>query len=52
MLDGLAYLINQETYVPVHVADNPITCVARGCGKLLEMLDGMQSVLVSSRAYA
>lgn len=52
LLDGLAYLINQETYVPVHVADNPITCVARGCGKLLEMLDGMQSVLVSSRAYA
>ena len=38
LLDGLAYLINQETYVPVHVADNPITCVARdaaSCWKCL-----------------
>ena len=52
LLDGLDYLINQETHVPVHIADDPLTCVAQGCGQVLEMLDSLRSVLYSSRAYA
>jgi len=36
LLPGLARLIAQETKLPVYVADDPLTAVVRGCGKLLE----------------
>ena len=29
----------EETGIPVIVADNPLTCVARGGGRALEMVD-------------
>src|SRR5690554_3862243 len=44
LLDGLNDLIHQEIEVPVHVADEPLTCVAQGCGMVLEMLDELQAV--------
>jgi actin-like ATPase involved in cell morphogenesis len=33
--------------MPVHVADDPLTCVVRGTGEVLQDLDGMQRVLVT-----
>jgi actin-like ATPase involved in cell morphogenesis len=33
--------------MPVHVADDPLTCVVRGTGIVLQDLDGMQRVLVT-----
>jgi rod shape-determining protein MreB len=33
--------------MPVHVANDPLTCVARGTGIVLEELDAMQDVLVA-----
>lgn len=39
LLDGMDRLISQRTGVPAMVADDPITCVARGTGKALEELD-------------
>jgi|UniRef100_A0A7C3Z090 rod shape-determining protein MreB len=36
LLRGLDLLINEETALPVHVAPNPIDCVALGAGKILE----------------
>ncbi|MBK1716221.1 rod shape-determining protein [Thiocystis violacea] len=35
-------LIEEETGLPVVVADDPLTCVARGGGKALEMLDAQE----------
>lgn len=35
-LRGLDKLIAEETKMPVWVADEPTTCVVRGCGKILE----------------
>ena len=35
-LRGLDKLIAEETKMPVWVADEPMTCVVRGCGKVLE----------------
>ena len=35
-LAGLDKLIAEETKIPVWVADDPQTCVVRGCGKVLE----------------
>jgi actin-like ATPase involved in cell morphogenesis len=33
--------------MPVHVADDPLTCVVRGTGLVLQELDAMDRVLVS-----
>lgn len=39
LLEGLDKLINQETHMPVHVADAPLDCVALGAGKALDTLE-------------
>ncbi|MBK8816225.1 MAG: rod shape-determining protein [Methylococcaceae bacterium] len=39
LLTDLDRLIAEETGLPVHIADDPLTCVARGGGMVLEMLD-------------
>lgn len=39
LLNDIDRLIAEETGLPVNIADDPLTCVARGCGKVLEMLD-------------
>jgi rod shape-determining protein MreB len=39
LLRDLDRLLMEETGIPVVVADDPLTCVARGGGKILEMLD-------------
>ncbi len=39
LLRGLDKLLFEETGVPVLVAQEPLTCVARGCGLTLERLD-------------
>ena len=33
--------------MPVHIADDPLTCVARGTGVVLQELDTMERVLVA-----
>lgn len=38
LLNGLDSLISRETSLPVHVAENPISCVAIGTGKALESI--------------
>jgi len=44
-LRGLADLIARETRLPVYVANDPMTCVARGCAALLEDLDALKQIL-------
>ncbi len=39
LLRGLDALITQETGMPVHIAENPLDCVAEGTGKALEDID-------------
>ncbi|WFE69071.1 rod shape-determining protein [Thiomicrospira sp. R3] len=39
MLRNLSTRLSEETGVPVIVADDPLTCVARGGGRALEMMD-------------
>jgi len=36
LLRGLDRLINAETAMPVHLADDPLTCVVKGAGRALE----------------
>jgi rod shape-determining protein MreB len=35
--------------MPVHIADDPLTCVVRGTGRVLEDLDSLERVLVSEQ---
>ena len=39
MLYGLAELIRREVQVPTALAEDPLSCVALGTGKALEMFD-------------
>ncbi|MEJ2534041.1 MAG: rod shape-determining protein, partial [Gammaproteobacteria bacterium] len=47
LLRGMDRLISEETGLPVFVADDPLTCVARGGGKALEMIDQNRGDLFS-----
>ena len=47
LLAGLDRRVAEATQMPVHVADDPLTCVARGTGIVLEELDQMARVLVA-----
>lgn len=47
LLSDLDRLLTHETGLPVIVADDPLTCVARGGGKAMEMLDKKHLDLLS-----
>ena len=36
LIRGIAEMIKDATKMPVYIAEDPLTCVVRGCGKLLE----------------
>jgi rod shape-determining protein MreB len=43
MLHGLDLLISNETHMPVHIAENPLDCVAIGAGKALDHIEKLTS---------
>jgi rod shape-determining protein MreB len=45
LLRGLDQLIAKETGLPVSVAQDPLLCVVKGAGKVLEHLDVYQDTL-------
>jgi rod shape-determining protein MreB len=45
LLRGLPEVVAQDTGLPVRLADDPLTCVARGCAGLLDNLDAVKAVL-------
>jgi rod shape-determining protein MreB len=47
LLRGLDKRLRHETGMPVHIAENPLSCVAIGSGKCLEEFEVLQRVLVS-----
>jgi rod shape-determining protein MreB and related proteins len=49
LLVGLDKRVAEATQMPVHVADDPLTCVVRGTGRVLEDLDTLERVLVSEQ---
>ena len=49
LLKGLDKRIRHETNLPVIVADDPLTCVARGTGVILENMNKYSKVLMRSR---
>ncbi len=51
LLKGLDLRVREETNLPVSVADDPLTCVVRGTGKILENLDQYMKVLNRAKRY-
>ncbi|MBM3253750.1 MAG: rod shape-determining protein, partial [Candidatus Omnitrophica bacterium] len=49
LLKGIDKLISEETGLPVHIAEDPITAVALGTGKGLENMQFLKKVVVSSK---
>ena len=49
LIKNLDKLINQETGMPVVIADNPLNAVVRGTGKTLEDLEKLKTALKNSR---
>ena len=47
LLRDLDRLLMEETGLPVIVADEPLTCVVRGCGMALEKMDQLGSIFTS-----
>ena len=39
LLRDIHRLLMEETGLPVSIAEDPLTCVARGCGLALEAMD-------------
>ena len=48
LLRGLSDLISEYTGIPVYVADDPLTAVARGTGVVLEDFNRYEDILVES----
>jgi rod shape-determining protein MreB len=51
LLKGLDERIRMETNLPVHVADDPLTAVVRGTGKVIDNLNDFSKVLIRNRRY-
>jgi rod shape-determining protein MreB and related proteins len=49
LLRGLDRLVSLNTKMPVHIADDPLTCVVRGAGLVLEDIDKLKEVLVTTQ---
>lgn len=48
LIKGLPELIQEELKIPVHVAADPLTAVARGTGMILEDMEKFKDVLIQS----
>ena len=50
LLRGIDRLVAEETGLPVHVADDPMSAVAEGTGRVLQELQFLKRVASSSRS--
>ncbi|MBI2451292.1 MAG: rod shape-determining protein [Parcubacteria group bacterium] len=49
LLRGFYRLVAEETQMPTHLVDDPLTAVVRGTGVVLEDIDSLKQVLVSTQ---
>jgi rod shape-determining protein MreB len=49
LLQGLDKLLIDETQMPVHIADSPLDCVAKGTGIALEEIDSLKKILITPK---
>ncbi len=46
LLEGLEVLIREETELPIAIAEDPLTCVVRGTGMVLDELDLLKRIQI------
>jgi rod shape-determining protein MreB len=51
LLKGIDERIRMETNLPVHIAEDPLTAVARGAGKAIENINKYSKVFLRHRRY-
>ena len=51
LLRGLDQLIQSETGIDVHIAEDPLDCVAKGAGAVLDHVDVLHDVLDTDGAH-
>jgi rod shape-determining protein MreB len=49
LLKGLDKRLREETNLPINIAEDPLTCVVRGTGVVLENMSQFSKVLIKSR---
>jgi rod shape-determining protein MreB and related proteins len=47
LIKGFAEILKQEIKIPIYIADDPLTCVVRGTGIILEKIDKYREVLIA-----
>ncbi len=48
LLRGLDKLLTSMTGIPIHVAEDPLSCVALGCGRALDQLDTIRDQFIET----
>ena len=48
LLKGFDRLLAEETGLPVTIADDPLTCVARGSGMALDLIGKLNSIFINN----
>ncbi|MDD5348609.1 MAG: rod shape-determining protein [Chthoniobacteraceae bacterium] len=51
LLRGLDKLLSEETGLPVHVAEDPLSAVAEGTGRALQAIEFLRQVATADRTY-
>lgn len=49
LISGIDKLIAEETGMPVNIADDPLDCVVKGTGIVLDNIEKLKGVLISTR---
>jgi len=49
LLRNLDVRLRDETSMAIHVAEDPLTCVVRGCGKILDHVERYEKVILKHR---
>ncbi len=52
LLSNLDYVLRASTGLPVSLADDPLSCVARGTGRCLEEMKTLKNVLISASPWS
>ncbi len=47
LIKGFKEVLEEEVRMPVYIADDPLTCVVRGAGIILEKMDKFKDVLIT-----
>jgi rod shape-determining protein MreB and related proteins len=47
LIKGFAEILKQEVKMPIYIADDPLTCVVRGAGIILEKLPKYKDILIA-----